>query len=309
MDVHGLEHARFSSYDFFERWIREHCPGKRVLDYSCGTGIHSILPAACGAEVMGIDLSVESLKIARGRVAGTRLEGKVAFVVMDCEALEIPDGSFDVIIDGGAFSCLEVDKALPEIARVLKPDGCVLGIETLGHNPLTNLKRKLNVLRGVRTAWEDQHILKVQDFEKAHRYFKGVEVRYFHLLSIFFLPLAGLLGMKGVLSLADWADAHLFRFAPLQRYAFKAVFKLSKPAQNQSSCHEPPSGEGTEFLWRCAGVNPLRSDATHSDAALDLDGRSTIFYHALVWFLEHQGALWPPGRNDRRGVETSFLAT
>jgi len=231
-DVHGLEHRRFSSYALFERWIGECCRGKRVLDYGCGTGIHSLLPAACGAEVIGVDLSVESLKIARERIARAGLDGKVNFVAMDCEALDLPSESVDVVLDGGTFSSLDLDRALPEIVRVLKPDGCLLGIETLGHNPFANLKREINVYRGVRTAWAGRHILRVKDLEKIRRRFAAAEIHHFHLLSLSVLPFVGLAGMRRVLHAVDRLDSRLLALPFLKRYAFKAVFKFSEPKRD-----------------------------------------------------------------------------
>jgi len=37
----------------------------RLLDFGCGTGIHSIFPAKWGAEVYGIDISEKSIEIAK----------------------------------------------------------------------------------------------------------------------------------------------------------------------------------------------------------------------------------------------------
>ena len=82
---------------------------------------------------------------------------------MNAEELEFPDNSFDIVIDGGTFSSLRLDVALKEIARILKPEGTVIGIETLGHNPLTNIKRVWNVARGTRTKWAADHIFKMRD--------------------------------------------------------------------------------------------------------------------------------------------------
>ena len=52
-------------YIFLENYLSTKCPGKRVLDFGCGTGIHSIPMAKMGAFVTGIDISDVSIKIAR----------------------------------------------------------------------------------------------------------------------------------------------------------------------------------------------------------------------------------------------------
>lgn len=239
-DVHGLRHDTFLSYGFFHASLAARCRGKRVLDYGCGTGIHSLFPVLQGGEVTGIDLSLESLAIARERLQRAGFEkDKVSFVQMDCERLDFPDSSFDLVIDGGTFSSLDLDRALPEIARVLGDDGCLIGIETFGHNPLTNLKRRLNVLRGVRTAWASRHILKAADLEKMKRHFRACEVRYFHLLSVLALPFAGVPGGRHLVRLLDRLDSRLLTLPFLRNFAFKVVFVFSRPLRSAPHAQTP----------------------------------------------------------------------
>lgn len=229
-DAHLLQHELYISYEYFESLLKIHSPGKMVLDYGCGTGIHSISPIRYGArEVIGIDLSEESLSIAseRARVAG--VEGRAIFQIMDCENLEFPDNSFDLILDGGAFSSLDLEHAMPEITRVLKTDGMLIGIETLGHNPIFNLKRRLNVWRGTRTKWAADHIFTMRDLERARGFFDKIEARFFHLTALFAMPFRNLPGAKSILKICDKIDAILLHVPFLKKYAFKTVFIFSHP--------------------------------------------------------------------------------
>ncbi len=41
----------------------------RVLDVGCGTGEHALLAAACGADVVGVDVSPRAINQARGKAA------------------------------------------------------------------------------------------------------------------------------------------------------------------------------------------------------------------------------------------------
>lgn len=213
-DVLGLKHSRFSSYQFCEDYLKKRCLGKKLLDYECGNGIHSIFPAQQGAQVIGIDLSESSLRIAQNRARQANLQDKIEFLKMDCEALKFTDNSFDIIWDGGTFSSLDLKKALPELARVLKPSGFVLGIETFGHNPIFNLKRKINFWRGTRTQWALDHIAKMSDLQLAQKYFRKIQLRFFHL------------------TLIDALDYRLLKIPCLQKYAFKVVFVFSQPKKN-----------------------------------------------------------------------------
>jgi ubiquinone/menaquinone biosynthesis C-methylase UbiE len=230
-DAHRFRHNALSSYDRFEELIRLHCAGRRVLDFGCGNGIHSLSPIRAGArEVVGIDLSEESIGIARRRAELAGLADRVTFRTMDCERLDFPDGRFDVAIDGGTFSSLDLGRALAELSRVLSPEGRVIGIETLGHNPLFNLKRRINVLRGTRTRWAADHIFKMDDFRLARAHFRDVAARFFHLSSLLVLPFHAVPGATAISRALDRLDGRLLAIPGLRRHAFKTVFVLSRPA-------------------------------------------------------------------------------
>ena len=67
-DIEKINVMKMSSYQALYEILREYVPGKRVLDYGCGYGMHAAEIAKMGAtEVIGIDLSEESLKIAEKR--------------------------------------------------------------------------------------------------------------------------------------------------------------------------------------------------------------------------------------------------
>jgi SAM-dependent methyltransferase len=229
-DFEGFNPLFLSSFRFCYEWLKNNCQDKKVLDYGCGNGIHSIFLAKTDAEkVTAIDLSDESLKIAREKAKHAGLENRIEFLKMDCEKMEFPDNSFDVIFDGGTFSSLDLKLALPELARVLKPEGRLLGIETFGHNPLTNLKRKINKITGKRTGWAADHIFKTKDLKYAQDYFGKIDVHYFHLVSWLAFPFLNLAGGKLLLNILEIIDKILSTMPFLRRYAFKVVFIFSLP--------------------------------------------------------------------------------
>ena len=229
-DFEGLTPFLLESYGFLRNFLKNQCKDKRVLDYGCGNGIHSIFPAKMGAEkVIGIDLSEKSLEIAKERVKREGLGDKVEFLKMDCEKMDFDDNSFDIIFDGGTFSSLDLKLAYPELARVLRPDGFLLGIETFGHNPFTNLKRKVNKIIGKRTNWAAEHIFKMEDLERAKNYFNKIETDFFHLTSWIVFPFLSLPGAKFLLKLFKTKDKLLLKIPFLRKYAFKVVFIFSQP--------------------------------------------------------------------------------
>jgi len=229
-DAHGLQHNVYSSYHFLSDLLAKYCPQKRVLDFEDSTGIHSIEPVRLGASgVVGIDISRKSLAIARERAKRDGVAAKVNFLEMDCESLKFPDDSFDIVLDGSVFSSLNLNAALMEIARVLKPDGKLIGIETLGHNPVINLKRRLNIATGSRTIWAANHIFKMSDFKLAEKYFQTIQAKFFHLTVLSAVPFNNMPGLKHAIKLLDKLDEQILKLSLLKRYAFKTVFIFSKP--------------------------------------------------------------------------------
>lgn len=217
------------SYNFLRQLIREKAKDKNILDYGCGTGIHLNWLAKTGSQVIGIDLSENSLKLARERIKKNNLQAKAEVLLMDCEKLEFPDNSFDIVFDGGTFSSLDLNKVYSEISRILKPGGSIIGIETFGHNPFTNLKRKINKIKGRRTSWAAGHIFKNKDLKRAEDYFNQIEVHYFHLISWLSFPFICLPGGKILLKLLEFIDRILLKPSFLRKYAFKVVFVFSNP--------------------------------------------------------------------------------
>ena len=232
-DFEGFSPSILGSYQFLYKIVSSACKNKKVLDFGCGNGIHSGFLAEHASQLIGIDLSEVSLEVAR-KAHGTRRD-EVSFIKMDCEALEFPDQSFDVVFDGGTFSSLDFQKALAEITRVLKSDGQLVGIETFGYNPIANAKRVLNRLTGKRTAWAASHIVTQKEIEALRQHFKEVEIYYFHLISLFAFPFLSLPGGYFVLRLLEGIDGALFHFPFLQTYAFKVVFVCRNPHYGKES--------------------------------------------------------------------------
>jgi phosphatidylethanolamine/phosphatidyl-N-methylethanolamine N-methyltransferase len=97
--------------------------GGRILEVGVGTGIS--LPGYDKANrITGVDISEPMLDKARERVRALRLDHVEQIAVMDAEALDFADDSFDVVVAQYVITSVpNPEKALDEFARVVKPGG------------------------------------------------------------------------------------------------------------------------------------------------------------------------------------------
>lgn len=227
----AMSPALRSPYLHVERWLADVAPGRVILDFGSGRGIHSITPAALGATVVGVDISPRSSGIAAMRALRDGVADRCHFTVGDCERLPFADASFDLILSMGTFCSLRLEPALAELARVIRPDGKVVIADTLGHNPLLNLNRKLHYWRNRRTRWEVEHILKLSDLERIRSRFRHSEIEFFDATTPYLATVCRGEGRlaNGLIRLAQGVDRHLFRFSLLRPLAFKFVCTLSGP--------------------------------------------------------------------------------
>src|SRR5574341_1740636 len=95
-------------------------PCTRALELGCGTGVFLSKVARCGAAIHGLDLSMDLLSKARARLMdfdNARLDRGNA------EELPYPSGCFDVVYGSSVLHHLDLEAALRETFRVLKPGG------------------------------------------------------------------------------------------------------------------------------------------------------------------------------------------
>jgi SAM-dependent methyltransferase len=95
-----------------------------VVDVGCGPGVMVEAVLERGGTFKGIDLSPEMVKESRERF-GSR--AGVSFQEGNIESLDLPDAAFDQVICMAVIEYLRTpDRALAEIARVLRPGGIAI---------------------------------------------------------------------------------------------------------------------------------------------------------------------------------------
>ena len=149
------------------------------------------------------------------------------FRVMDGEAMDFQDNTFDLIVESGALHHLDFQRAVSELRRVVKPSGEILCIEALRHNPFIHLYRMRTM--HLRTQWDAEHILGVEHFEMARNYFGEVSAKFFHLFVLAAVPFRKTRIFTPLRQFLTRVDETILRKPIIGKYAWIMIFTLSKP--------------------------------------------------------------------------------
>lgn len=103
-----------------------------ILDIATGTGDLAILLAKSNAKrIVGLDLSAGMLEVGKAKIKALNLEQTIEMIQGDSENLPFQDNTFDAItVAFGVRNFENLEKGLSEIARVLKPNGIFVILET-----------------------------------------------------------------------------------------------------------------------------------------------------------------------------------
>jgi SAM-dependent methyltransferase len=107
------------------RWALEPVSARRplrVLDLAAGTGKLTETLVSLGADVTAVEPDPDMLAELRRRLGSVRsMPGRA-------EEIPLPDGAVDAVLAGQAMHWFDLDRALPELARVLAPGGVLAGL-------------------------------------------------------------------------------------------------------------------------------------------------------------------------------------
>jgi SAM-dependent methyltransferase len=94
----------------------------RVIDIGAGTGKLTATLVRLGADVTAVEPDQNMLAELRRELPSVRS------VSGSAEEIPVPDGSADAVLAGQAMHWFDMDRAMPEIARVLIPGGVFAGL-------------------------------------------------------------------------------------------------------------------------------------------------------------------------------------
>jgi ubiquinone/menaquinone biosynthesis C-methylase UbiE len=135
-----------SKKDLHELWVKTYYSGRNIkfyelafekifqiikvkknskfLDAGCGNGIHSIKLAEKSNNITSIDFSDEALKLARGKINEQNVSESITLMKENMLSLSFNDSVYDSILCWGVLMHIpDIEKALFELSRVLKPNG------------------------------------------------------------------------------------------------------------------------------------------------------------------------------------------
>src|SRR5213596_3318520 len=114
-------------------------PGMNVLELGCGTGYFTRELARSGADVVAIDVSPDLLEVAKANCSTPN----VRYEIQNAYELSCPDAVFDSVVGSSVLHHLEIEEAIREIYRVLKPSGTIYFTEPNMLNPQIAIQKNV----------------------------------------------------------------------------------------------------------------------------------------------------------------------
>jgi ubiquinone/menaquinone biosynthesis C-methylase UbiE len=189
--VIAADEPEFYCLRLYEHTLRDtEVAGRDVLEVSCGRGGGASFVSRTfkPQRYVGVDLSQENIRLARERA----LRQGLTFAIGNAEQLDLPDGTFDIVINIEASHLYnDRERFFAEVLRVLKPGGafcytdgcwadddCTQDLLAAGFELIERLEITKNVIHALRkdnarrTALFDA--MKNRDLREEYKHWGGV---------------------------------------------------------------------------------------------------------------------------------------
>jgi 2-polyprenyl-3-methyl-5-hydroxy-6-metoxy-1,4-benzoquinol methylase len=117
--------------------------GMEVLELGCGTGYFTKELIKTGANITAIDISPDLLAVAKKEI----VSNNVSFIIENAYGTKFTNEQFDRVVGSSVLHHLDIDKALPEIYRVLKSGGEIFFTEPNMLNPQIAMQKNISWLK------------------------------------------------------------------------------------------------------------------------------------------------------------------
>jgi SAM-dependent methyltransferase len=187
--------------------------GKRVLDVGCGNGENAVMLAKLGADVVGIDISPESIRAAEDRCIRNRALAR--FICCPLEDAHI-DGEFDIIwCDAFLHHMLfDFEGTIAILRAALAPDGVLLIKEPIN---LCGWLRRIRHAIGNPDGTPDERPLEPGELSLLCGAFARFEIHHYRVI--------GRLEQWVSPRLLAWIDRALLLVPGMGRFASVAVIR------------------------------------------------------------------------------------
>ncbi|MFX1408934.1 MAG: class I SAM-dependent methyltransferase [Promethearchaeota archaeon] len=201
---------------------------KKILDVGCGNGALSFYLTRKGAEVIGIDLSINFVEFCKKEANNLQLNTE--FRVMNAQIPDFKEDTFDIIVGTRVVHHIpNISLFFRECKRILKKGGFILFIEPLKKNPIVEFNRK-HFSPKRRTKYE--HPLKMSDLKLAYEVFGNIK----HYEYFFLSPVAKIFQnliksntiFKASYKFLNLIEKPLCKINALKPYCWQTVFKCIK---------------------------------------------------------------------------------
>lgn len=231
--VEGRERRPWNSYWFVYDFVRNIYPGptQTLLDFGCGSGETSIMCAHLGYEVHAFDISPGNVDLARKLAEEYKFQDRVHFSVQVAEAVDYPDEMFDVVLGIDILHHVEIEAAMQEVRRVLRPGGIAVFREHI-EAPIFDRLRNSWVGRRIisneksfeRNITEDERKLNKADMAIIRRILPALDVHRFRLTS----RLNALLPSHRLVVACEKLDQRIFHWLPPLRVFGGSVVLIAR---------------------------------------------------------------------------------
>ncbi len=162
--------------------------GKTILEIGCGSGELVTWFALQGAHVVGIDISDESISLAKRRALENGVAERTQFMACPAEQIPLDQESVDIIFINVSLHHLEIEQALLECKRLLKPGGAFIAVEPLVFSEAIQRIRASKLVTSlypIRQETPTERILTEKDIDSIKTIFGELRVTPYRVFSPF----------------------------------------------------------------------------------------------------------------------------